>query len=45
MVQQVVERKKTQLFFQQIGPLRTYPFQVFDGVRQYVLNYGYLKKF
>jgi hypothetical protein len=45
MVQQIVERKKAQLFFQQIGPLRPYSFEVFDGVRQYVFDYGYLKMF
>jgi hypothetical protein len=31
MLQQVLEYKNAQLFFQQVGPLRPYAFQVFDG--------------
>ena len=32
VVQQVVERKNAQLFFQQVGTLRAYAFQVLNGV-------------
>jgi hypothetical protein len=31
MLQQVLESKYTQLFFKQVGPLRSYAFQVFYG--------------
>jgi hypothetical protein len=33
MMQQIVEGKKAYLFFQQVGTLRAYAFQVLDGVR------------
>lgn len=32
MLQQVLECKNAQLFFKQVGPLRSYAFQVFDGI-------------
>jgi hypothetical protein len=33
MMQQIVEGKKAYLFFEQVGTLRAYAFQVLDGVR------------
>lgn len=45
MMQQIVERKNAQFFFQQIGSLRPNAFQVLNGMRQYVFSYGDLKKF
>jgi hypothetical protein len=41
MVQQVAEGEYRQLFFEQVASLRTYSFEVFDGMGQYVLKIGY----
>ena len=32
MFEQVFEGEDVQLFFEQVGPLRTHPFQVLDGI-------------